>query len=424
MFLTSKEKGMLNGKEGTMVQEAMEVLVKLGEAFEAKRMLDSDAAHIYSPGLIAQIYTDKEIDRLWEKTIKENVRVKCFTTCCASIPDLEVSKEIEGFSDDFRNRIKKAIDLYKKLGVVPTIACAPYLIGILPQRGQHLEVTESSWWVFVNSILGACANRGGFSAQYTAITGKTPEYGMHLKKNRRANKLVKVETEITSPADAAALFFLIGKFTDEVWDVPVIEGIQKPLSLEHLKQATGAISASGAAAMFHIVGITPEAPTLEAALQEHKPDEIIVIDEAELKRAYSILSTANTHNVDMIILGCPHASIEEIGEIARMLEGKKINPNIRLWIQCLPEQKLLADKCGYTQIIEQAGGYVLRYTCGVMFGHERKTQSSIPEQVNILATNSAKAAYYAPAQYDWGVWYGSTKQCIHAAISGRWEDNL
>jgi predicted aconitase len=244
---------------------------------------------------------------------------------------------------------------------------------------------------------------------------------MHLAQNRRGNKVFQIEAGIHNNSDIGALFFHIGRICDEAWMVPVLNGLEFRLSIEDIKQACGAISASGAAAMFHIVGVTPEAASLESACQGIIPSEMVPVTGADLKNAYETLCTAKSTSVDMVLFGCPHASIKELGEIANLLEGKRIKQGVRVWVQCLPETRMMAEKLGYVQAIEKSGGLVLRNACIVMFEDERIRTSTIPTEVKVLATNSAKTAYYAPAEYNWGVWYGSTKQCVEAAVTGRWE---
>jgi predicted aconitase len=421
MQLTDEEKKMLNGDEGEDVRKSMEILVGMGEAFDAKRFIGCDGAHVYTPGLYSYYFRSvSEAKAKLEDVISNKVKVKCLTTCCAACPDFEISPEVEGFDPDFIARIKVCMEIYKQMNIVLTIACAPYLVGILPQRGEHVDYTESSDWVFANSIQGAHSNRGGMSALYSALTGRIPEFGMHLTQNRRGNKIFQIEAGINNKTDIGALFFHIGHLCDEAWSVPVLNGLKFRLSIEDIKQACGAISASGAAAMFHIVGVTPEAASLEIACQGNVTPEKVAVTDADLKKAYETLCTAKTTSVDMVLFGCPHASIKELGEIAILLESKRIRQGVRLWVQCLPETRMMAEKLGYVQTIEQSGGLLLRNACIVMYEDERITTSSIPKEVKVLATNSAKTAYYAPAEYNWGVWYGSAEQCVEAAITGKW----
>ena len=419
MELTEEEKEMLDGAQGQDVQYAMDILVKLGEAFDAKRMLRCDGAHLYSPALYAFAFSDEEVENTLEHVRKENLKVRTQSSCCACVPDMDAPPEVEGFNQVYKDKVLKCIEIYREMGVTLNISCAPYLQGVLPMRGEHLEYTESSDWIFANSVFGALSNRGGFSAQYAAITGRVPEYGMHLNKWRHANKIIHVEADIRTNTDVGALFFLAGKYSDQTWDVPVLTGIKRPLTLEDYKQASGAFSASGAAAMFHVVGLTPEAPTLEAVTGERKIEGEFTITQEILEAAYKDLSCAKTDEIEMVVLGCPHVSLQEVKKISELLDGKKVKNGMRLWVQTVPEVKAMAQKMGYLDIIEKAGGNVLNNACAVMLVHERKTQSSMPSEVKTIATDQVKAAYFAPAQYDWGLWYGSVEQCINAAIEGR-----
>ena len=421
MELTREDKEMLEGKMGKDIQYAMGILVKIGEAFDAKRMINCDGAHLYSPALYAFAFSDEEVNNNLEHVKKEKIKVRTLATCCACVPDMEAPRQIEGFDDSYINKIQKCMEIYKEMGVLLTISCAPYLQGILPTKGEHLEYTESSDWIFANSVIGARSNRGGFSAQYAALTGRLPEFGMHLDYWRQANKIINVDANITTNTDVGALFFLVGKYCDQTWDVPVLTGIDKTLSMEDFKQASGAISSSGAAAMFHIVGITPEAPHLQAVIKERRIETTFNVTQKDLENAYNDLSNATTEDIDMVVLGCPHVSIAEMKEISSILEGKTVKDGVRVWIQTVPEVKMRAKQMGYLDVIERSGANVLNNTCAIMLVHERKTQSTMPSEVKTIATNQVKCAYFAPAQYDWGIWYGTTKECLDAAVTGKFQ---
>lgn len=423
MILNDYDNMLLNGEKGSMIQKGMEILVKLGEAFDAERMIWCEGAHLYSPALYTYNFlSEEEIDQQLELIRKEKVKVVTPSTTIACGPDMD-QLQVERFNSNFLRQIEKCMEIYREMGVILNISCTPYLQGIISTPKQHLEYCESSNWIFANSVLGSSSNRGGTSSLFAAITGRIPEYGMHLRRNRLPNKIINVEAAIKDPIDVGSLFFLVGKYSDNTWDVPAIKNIKRPLTLEEYKQACGALSASGAAAMFHIDGYTPEARNGIGMLLEGQNLEEINIGQKDIDEArYNTLCSAKEKDVQMVLLGCPHASIQEIKFIAEYIAGKRVKDDVRLWIQTIPEVKNMANEMGYSRIIEEAGGYLLNHCCTIMLVKERKEQTNIEKVVHNVATNSVKFAYYAPAQYtEWGVWYGSIEECINASITGKFE---
>jgi predicted aconitase len=423
MFLDKNEERMLAGEYGPEVGKAMEFLVKIGDAFDAKKMVNIYSAHPYGPGVLDWIYNEEEQELLLKRA-REGLKVNAFSTCHVGLPDFE-EREAQNYSDEYEKRILRLIEIYRELGIALTSTCAPYLVGNIVPKGQHIAWTESSAWIWANSVFGARGNREGMGAYYSALTGKTPEFGMHLDEYRKATLLVDVKASLKSASDFGALGYFTGRQTDKLWEIPALTGI-KSVTTEGLKQFCGGTSSSGANAMFHMVGITPEAPTLEAAFQSDKPGERITFTEEDLKKEYELLSTAEEDDVDMVLFGCPHASLREVGQIASILKGKKVHENVRLWVQCADTTKFMAKKLGYTDIIRKAGGCVLCGVCPLLglFG----VFPWVKEKFT-LATNSSKQSHYAQECYGrqdispgegCKIWYGTTEKCINAALRGKW----
>jgi predicted aconitase len=296
------------------------------------------------------------------------------------------------------------------MGCFGTSSCVPYYTGFVPRLNQHIAWAESSAVVFTNSVLGARDNReGGPSAFAAALTGRTPLYGLHLDENRKGDMLFKVTAELKDISDFGALGSYVGRIVGT--GIPVFDGIQNPYT-EELVYLGAALASSGSVAMFHAVGVTPEAPTIEAAFGGKKYDTI-AITEKEIAAGKRLLTSAQDTKVDFVALGCPHFSLGQIKEAAMLLQGKKIAKDVVLWIHTNVAIKALATQLGYTKIIEAAGGVLTQDLCVVL---------SVPEALGFktLATSSPKMAFYAPGGNQLKTWYGSVKECINAAVHGYW----
>lgn len=372
MYLTKEQEKMLKGEYGEIVEKFMRLLVKLGEIYGADKLIPISSAQI--AGVSYKSIGDPGLEFL-EDIAKKGAKVRVPSFLNPAGVDLE---SFEEFPTSFVEKQKKIIEAYRKLGIRVTATCTPYLIGIFPRFGEHVAWSESSAVSFVNSVLGARTNReGALSSLAAAICGFTPNYGLHLDENRNPNFLVKIETKLKTTNDFGALGYLVGKVVGG--KIPYFEGILSA-SVDKLKALGAAMAASGAVALYHIEGITPEAKVV------YKGDaEKISVGEGELEEVYEELSS--NEKPELITIGCPHASIQEIEEVAKKLEGKKLK--IPLWLFTSRSTKMLAEKLGYIDVIEKAGGRVFADTCMVV--------SPIEDTgYRIIGTNSGKAAKYLP----------------------------
>ncbi|MGD9139817.1 MAG: aconitase X, partial [Desulfobacterales bacterium] len=201
-------------------------------------------------------------------------------------------------------------------------------------------------------------------------------------------------------------------------EVPVLELVRPMVpSISMLKGFNAAGASSGGIMMYHIVGLTPEAPTLEAAFGGRKIQKTLKYGQAERRETYETLNTADDSSVDVINIGCPHYSLEQLRDVARLLDGKKVHSNVTLWIWTAHQLKDIADRNGYTDIILKAGGQVMTDTCPL-------NTNLFPPGTKVVATDSAKQAHYTPAITGFDVWFGTMRDCVDAAISGKWKGEL
>lgn len=365
---------MLSGEYGEVLEKNFRLLVRLGEIYGADKMIPVSSVQV--AGVSFKSIGDPGLEFL-EDYASKGAKVKVLTYLNPAGMDLENWKEL-GFPEDFADKQIKIINAFKVMGIVITATCTPYLAGNLPRFKEHIAWSESSAISFANSVIGARTNReGGPSALAAALCGVTPNYGLHLEENRKPNVVVEVNAELEFNSDFGALGYCVGKHVKN--KIPFFKGMKNP-STDQLKALGAAMAASGAVALYHVENVTPE-----AHLRNIKGLEKIDIGEKELKEGYEKLNTGE--KPDIVILGCPHASLREISALADKLKGKKLRKPI--WICTSRVMKEAANKMGFTEIIENAGGKVVADTCMVV--------SPIEEMgYNTTGVDSGKAANYLP----------------------------
>ncbi len=365
---------MLNGEHGEVLEKMFRLLVRLGDIYGADKMIPVGSVQV--AGVSFKSIGMPGLEFL-EDYAKKGATVKVLTFLNPAGMDMENWKEL-GFPEDFAEKQIRVMDAFREMGIVVTSTCTPYLAGNLPGFGEHIAWSESSAVSFSNSVIGARTNReGGPSALAAALCGLTPNYGLHLDKNRKPNVVVNVNAELKYNADFGALGYHVGKIVKN--KIPYFKGI-KNANTDQLKALGAAMAASGAVALYHVENLTPE-----AHLMDIKGLESVDVGEPELKETYSQLNTGE--NPDIVILGCPHASLREISELADKLKEKKLKKP--LWVCTSRVMKECANRMGYTEIIEKAGGKIVADTCMVVSPIEKMGY-------NTTGVNSGKAANYLP----------------------------
>jgi len=411
MFLSKKEERMLKGEDGPAAQWAMSFLVEYGEALGAEKLIDISSVAVgwcppFQEILPPDVFSDLLTRGFKVPAYSLLIGVERKHWMKLGIPKEEVEKQ--RFMDERA----------KDIGLALTSTCAPYTVGYMPTKGSHCSVVEASLIPFVNSVLGARTLReSSQSVIASGIVGKSPNAGFHLDENRGANILVKVKTRMLRSIDFDLLGYHVGELVGV--DVPAFIGIRKA-TLENLKYLCASFSASGGIGLFHIIGVTPEAPTLKAAFRGNKPKEAIDVTGKELEETKDKLCTGGSDKVDLVVFGCPHYTIEEVGKVARLLRGRRIHDNVTLWIFTPHSTRTIAELTGLESLITSAGGMLLSDTCPWVLRYWVEG-SGLPEKVRVVATDSTKMAHYLPALYGVDVWYGSTESCVKAALTGVWE---
>jgi predicted aconitase len=425
MRLTDDEQAMLDGKQGPARQKAMELLVKYGEALGAEKLVDTNNVcagmvgatpfvqeFAAKAGGIDAVFSEFNLDSREAVTIPP---VKAYT--CSVAPGMDPAHwKMQGVRPEMHELNMRNEWFWDRIGIQAMYTCAPYLLGNVPIKGQHCAWMESSAVVLCNSAFGGRTNTEGCESTGAAmLTGKIPYWGYHLDENRLGTHLVDVEFDVQSVMDWGLLGYYVGEILQE--QIPVFKGVRQNPDLPRLKHCGAAAASSGGVEMYHIVGVTPEAHSLDQAFGKSKPKATLKFGNPERRKAYDKLNSAKDSNVDFVVLGCPHYTTEQIWQACKLLEGKHVDYNTNLWIFTPKGIKDIADRNGYTEIISSAGAFLMTDTCPCL-------GRVSPLGVKVAATDSAKQAHYLPAIMGFQTWFGSLEDCIQAAISGKWEGDL
>jgi len=400
---------MLNGDHGPAPQLAMSILVRMADVYGARELMDISQAHIDST-----IYLGDATLEFAERLASLGARVAVPTSLNVSGVD-ECGWKDWAVSPEWAAKAARQMLAYEKMGAVPTWTCAPYQTQMRPVFGQQIAWGESNAIAFANSVIGARTERyPDLLDVCCAITGRVPAVGLHLSENRAGQMLLRLAgVPLALQQDDqffAVLGHLVGKLAGDL--VPVIDGVVATPTEDQLKAFSAAVASSGRVALFHLVSVTPEAPTLEAAFQGRTPQQTVDVTSDDLRAARSELTTADGRELDMVILGSPHFSLAEFRQLAPLVEGKRGDPRVKFLITSSRLMKEMAAEAGVLAPIIEFGAQITLDTCIL-------ASPMLPPEIRTLMTNSAKYAYYAPSLLNTRVTFGSLADCVRSAIEGR-----
>lgn len=423
MHLTDFEKAMLDGVNGRAKAAAMDLLVRYGEAVGAERLVETNnvagAFNASTPSV--RHIVDQGFDAVYSELNLDSDEV-------VEIPHMAVNTwqlitgidndnwAIQGADESLVQMQRNSEAYLGERGVNMCATCTPYQVGNVPIKGEHCAWMESSAVIYCNSVLGARTNvEGKESTGAAALTGRIPYWGYHLPENRFGTHLIEVDIAVDDMMDWGLLGYFVGEQVEE--NKPVLNNIAHHPNMVKLKHFGAAAASSGGVELYHIPGITAEANTLAEAFGPHKAVETIHYGRKEREAMYMKLQSATDRNVDFIMLGCPHNSIEQMALIAELLRGKRVHSDTALWVHTPRAIKQVAERNGYLRAIEEAGGVVMSDTCPAI-------SRRLPKGVRVIATDSAKQAHYLPAIANVQGWFGSVTDCVKAAITGQWQGSV
>lgn len=412
MRLTKEEHELLEGSHGDVLAEVFREQLQVGEFFDAERFVPVTNAHFMGD---LEVFGEAGYAYL-ERLASAGLRVRLPTTRNAQSVDFEhahlLAQDPELVEGERRVRAVLA-----RLGVSTVNTCIGYQSVYQPTYGEHVAWGDTGTVAYANSVLGARTNyESGAAGIAAALTGRTPAYGFHLDATRRANVRVRVRAPMRDLADWGALGAIIGERCRGYWNVPVLELSGAPPTSDELKHFGAALASFGSMAMYHVVGVTPEAPTVEAAVGRREPSDHFEIHERHIEQVFA-RDLAEGGDIDLVVFTAPQLSFFEMKRIAAALEGRRVADRVRLIITTNSMQCRALEEQGHLAVIREAGGLVLQGTCWYImdpaaqrarFGWERLVTNSA-KLVNII-----RAHGYQPA-------LRRTEECVQAALRGKLE---
>ena len=413
MELTDQERSWLAGDEGGAKQWAMQFNHDLGTFFGADRMLPIASAH-FAPDL--RMGGDTCVTLL-KDFVQQSAKIMVNGHLDPCHIDFEKEAELigmRGISQSFIDEERHILRLCKELGFRPTQTCIPYQTVVPPKFGEHLSWGDTGAAICANSMFGARTNfEGGPSALASALIGRTPSYGLHLPENRRGNLLIEIDCDPTEIADWGAIAALSGEFATGYETVPVFTCNTAEPSFSMVKQLGVALASYGGHAMFHLVGVTPEASSLEVACQGNLPAEKHVITRKDLDAVFSRQSLSQP-DVDLVVFAAPQLGLVEVEEIVERLDNRRVHDNTRLVMAVDLHVKAQADEAGVTDRVLALGA---EFSTGTCFYPEAPLMREGAGWRSVV-TNSAKLVNtLASAGYETAL--RRLDDCLDAAVSGR-----
>jgi predicted aconitase len=407
--LSAQERAIAAGAQGAGAASALRIVAEAARLMGAAKLIPVASAHIDGAlyhGDSGTLFAEKLVEGGAKVAVRATLNVGSLAPAgCAAI-------RLPAHERDMARRMMRA---YEAMGCEPSWTCAPYQAGHRPRRGTDVAWGESNAVVFCNSVLGARTNRyGDFLDIACAIAGRAPDYGLHRAENRIATLLIDVGGLSQALRRSDVFYPVLGTFLGrEAGEaVAVIEGLQGCTSEDRLKALGAAAASAGGVGLFHVAGVTPEAPDAAVALGGIAPHERILLTPPELRAALTRLSTAgDTGRVDAVAIGSPHLSLAEIAELERLLAGRRLKAPLYANTGRHVLQPLEAQ--GRRAALEAAGVIFVVDTCVVV-------TPILPEiEGAVLITNSGKFAHYAPGNTGYAVTYGSLGECVASAVAGR-----
>jgi len=422
MILTAEEQKMLTGEYGPLKKLALSKVVQYAEVVDAPRLCEVTMAHLfcgahpYLEAVASDDFDDVHSEMSFassERIIFDQLAKGCM--CQSDVFPISANDWPSMTNDGKRVRLnEKYLARFAAMGVRLVGSCIPYLTGFVPLAGEHYVSSESHAVLLMNSLWSACGHADGPEAGFwSAVCGKTPFWGLHNPQERRGSHIYQIEVELNDIHDWDLFGHAAGRKIPPM-AVPIFaKGFSRP-NIFKFKSAMAAMATTSGAEMAHFVGLTPEAPTLDAALMPGLRPEVISITKKDLEESRAMLSAGRRLPVDYVSIGCPHLAPAQIAEVAAYLDGRRVSADTVVHIWTAAPFKEVADRSGYTATIEKSGARLLTNTCPLV-------STRLPEGAATLAFDSAKQAHYMKSEVPHNILYGSWQDCIKSAFSGAWE---
>lgn len=410
--LDARDQALLSGAQGPAMQMAMRLVLQAAEIMGAETLVPVTFAHIDACFYTGQAHVD-----FAQYLLDHGAQLAIPTWTNNGLVSLANPElRLEQTEPETVQGARKLMQLYEKLGCRPVWTCAPYQLPGRPKLGQHIVAGESNAVTFYNSVIGARTNKyGDYLDVACALIGKAPFAGLHTDEGRRGDLLFRTSAISGDWKREDIFFHLLGYHVGRISGtrVPVIEGLPTSANEDNLKAVSAAVAASGGVELWHGIGVTPEAPAIEAVFGRKEIHEVTPRD---LATARDALSSGRDGPLDMVALGTPHFSLTEFASLVALLDGRTIKPNLIFYVSTSRFVRELAKAKGWIDVLERAGVTIVTDVCTYYSPAVRGCRGRV-------MTNAAKWAYYAPGMLGVEVCFGSLRECVESAVRGEvWRD--
>ena len=410
MQLDAEEQAMLRGEKGRAVQEALQFQIEVGNFFEAERFVRINNAHVMGD---IEVMGDGGLGLLRDMSGQKAqcvVPTSSNAQCMHFHPEPRLRQDAQEISKE-----REILSLYDGMGIAATDTCIPYQTVYQPKLGEHVAWGDTGTVIYANSVLGARTNfEAGKASFAAAITGRTPAYGFHLDEKRRGTLLVELKAGMRDLADWGALGKIVGHPHQDYFAVPVFNGFGRmPLS-DELKHLGASLASYGSMAMFHLVGVTPEAPTCEAAFGGNQPTHTMTVTDADIQAVYDAYRYIEGGS-NIVVFSGPQLSLFEMQDMAARFKGRKVAPSMTAVITTNHMIYSDAKRLGYVAVLEDAGVILLQGVCFYIL--QRLTQIREENGWTNLVSNSGKLVNTITA-HRFNTVLRRTQACVDIACTG------
>jgi predicted aconitase len=410
MRLSLEERRMLAGELGEPVRRAIEHQIRVGEFWGAKRFVQVTSVHMMGD---IEVMGDAGLEFL-RRTCAAEARCARPTTTNARCMDFAWCERFGQGAAAVRKE-REIIASLERMDVTPVDTCINYQTVYQPHLGEHVAWGDTGTVIYANSVFGARSNfEAGPAALAAALTGRTPAYGFHLDEHRRGTLLVELDAKLDDLADWGALGKIVGEPNQDYFAVPVfVDAGGTPVS-DELKHLGASLASYGSMAMFHMPGVTPEAPTPKAAFDGRKPKARLRVTDRDLERVYRGYRIEKGGTV--VVFSGPQLSIWEMRSLAALFEGRTVHPSMRCFVTTSRQVLAEARKLGAAQALEAAGVGILEGVCFYIL--ERLSEIRRENGWANLVSNSAKIVNTITA-HRFNTILRRTAECVEIACSGK-----
>ena len=410
MELTAEEQAMLRGERGETVRQALELQLEVAEFYGAKRFVPVTNVHMMGD---IEVMGDSGLEHLC-RLARAGARCEVATTTNARCFDFAHVARL-GQDAGEAAKEKRLIGYLRDMNVITSDTCINYQTIYQPHFREHVAWGDTGTVIWANSVCGARSNfESGPAAMAAAMTRRVPEYGFHLEAHRRGTFIVEVEADIEDFAEWGALAKLVGESHQSYYEVPVFTGIRRAPTADELKHLGASLASYGSMAMYHMVGVTPEAPTLEKALGDNAPKETVRIGQADIERVFDAYENRDG-SCNFVVFSGPQLSLLEMKRLAELFDGRRVHSGATVFVTTSNGILSAARALGYAQQLEAAGVTLLEGVCVYIL--QNLSQMRVRNGWTNMISNSAKIVNTITA-HKFNTILRRTRDCVEIACSG------